>query len=108
MQGINDKVMSSDYKNCSAEVKTVDSQASMDGGIIVAVTGSFTGTDDAKKYFSQTFFLAKQKKGFFVLNDILRFLDITIAAPNHAVINQPAASTQSSGRILNLWHYLFV
>ncbi|KAI3467240.1 hypothetical protein Pfo_023903 [Paulownia fortunei] len=100
LSGINDKIMSSDYKNFSAEVKTVDAQESQDRGVIVAVTGSLTGKDNAKKNFSQTFFLAKQEKGFFVLNDILRFFDIwsitNTAANDDGIKDQPAPSTQSS------------
>ncbi|XP_057777312.1 nuclear transport factor 2-like isoform X2 [Salvia miltiorrhiza] len=85
LSGISEKVMSSDYKYCSVEVKTTDAQESMEGGIIVAVTGCLTGKDNLKRNFSQTFFLAKQEKGFFVLNDILRFFYVsestTKAAP---------------------------
>lgn len=85
--------MSSDYKYCSVEVKTTDAQESIEGGIIVAVTGFLTGKDDVKKNFSQTFFLAKQEKGFFVLNDILQFFDVCVS------VTEAAAPTQDSGRI---------
>ncbi|KAL7091250.1 hypothetical protein ACP275_12G093700 [Erythranthe tilingii] len=86
--GIQEKIMSSDCKGCSAEVKTVDSQDSVDGGIIVAVTGSLNRADDSKTSFSQTFFLAKNETGFFVLNDILRFF-------NHAPSVESAACVEN-------------
>ncbi|KAL0420758.1 UNVERIFIED_CONTAM: Nuclear transport factor 2 [Sesamum latifolium] len=38
LSGINDKIMSSDYKYSSAEIKTTDAQESVEGGVIVAVT----------------------------------------------------------------------
>ncbi|KAK6133951.1 hypothetical protein DH2020_032309 [Rehmannia glutinosa] len=93
LSGISDKILSSDYKDCSVEVKTVDAQESQDGGVIVVVTGSLTEKDDVKKNFLQTFFLAKQEKGFFVLNDILRFLGACGSTTN------TAPTMQSSGNI---------
>lgn len=53
-------------------IETVDAQDSYYFGIIVVVTGSFSGTDDVKRKFTQTFFLAPQVKGYFVLNDVFR------------------------------------
>ncbi|KAL0358183.1 UNVERIFIED_CONTAM: Nuclear transport factor 2 [Sesamum calycinum] len=40
LSGINDKIMSSDCKYCSAEIKTTDAQESVEGGVIVAVTAN--------------------------------------------------------------------
>lgn len=86
--------MSSNYKYCSVEAKSTDAQESMGGGIIVAVTGCLTRKDNnVKCNFSQTFFLAKQEKGFFVLNDILRLSDVSESATK-------AAATTDSGRIV--------
>ncbi|KAL0336541.1 UNVERIFIED_CONTAM: Nuclear transport factor 2 [Sesamum radiatum] len=101
LSGINDKIMSSDCKYCSAEIKTTDAQESVEGGVIVAVTGSLTRKDNVKMNFSQTFFLAKQEKGFFVLNDILRFSDVFVSTANapadyDGINDQPATSMQSS------------
>ncbi|PIN20334.1 Nuclear transport factor 2 [Handroanthus impetiginosus] len=74
--GINDKIVSSDYTKWFVEIETVDAQDSLERGIVVAVTGFLTGKEDnAKKNFFQTFFLAKQDNGFFVLNDILHIFD---------------------------------
>ncbi|KAG2261163.1 hypothetical protein Bca52824_068242 [Brassica carinata] len=42
-------------------------------GFIVLVTGWFTLKDAPKRKFTQTFFLAPQENGYYVLNDILRF-----------------------------------
>ncbi|KAL2226301.1 UNVERIFIED_CONTAM: Nuclear transport factor 2 [Sesamum indicum] len=101
LSGINDKIMSSDYKYCSAEIKTTDAQESVEGGVIVAVTGSLTRKDNVKMDFSQTFFLAKQEKGFFVLNDILRVSDVFLSTANapadyDGINDQHAPSMQSS------------
>ncbi|KAG7533429.1 Nuclear transport factor 2 eukaryote [Arabidopsis thaliana x Arabidopsis arenosa] len=57
----------------SAEITSYDTQASHNGGFLVAVTGYFTLNERSRRKFTQTFFLAPQEIGFFVLNDILRF-----------------------------------
>lgn len=75
MQAINEKILSVDYKNYMAEIKTVDAQASHEGGVIVLVTGCLTGPDRLRSKFTQSFFLAPQDNGYFVLNDIFRYVD---------------------------------
>lgn len=68
--------MSSDYSELKAEIKTVDSQDSHGGGVLVLVTGSLSTKSNEKRNFVQSFFLAPQEKGYFVLNDIFRYLDV--------------------------------
>lgn len=74
-QGINDKICSLNYKNYKAEIKTADAQDSYKDGVIVLVTGCLTGKDSLRRKFTQTFFLAPQDKGYYVLNDIFRYVD---------------------------------
>lgn len=58
------------------EIKTAHSLESWNGGVIVMVTGSLQMRDfSGRKKFAQTFFLAPQEKGYFVLNDIFHFID---------------------------------
>lgn len=64
-----------DSKNCKAEIKTADAQDSHQAGVILLVTGCLTGKDNVSKKFTQTFFLAPQEKGYFVLNDIFRYIE---------------------------------
>lgn len=64
-----------DYKNYKAEIKTADAQASHKDGVIVLVTGCLTGKDNLKRKFTQTFFLAPQDKGYYVLNDVFRYVE---------------------------------
>nr|CAH66639.1 OSIGBa0140A01.7 [Oryza sativa] len=72
MEAINAKIVSMDIVR--AEIKAVDAQESLGGGVTVLVTGHLTGSDDVRREFSQSFFLAPQEKGYFVLNDILRYV----------------------------------
>ncbi|KAF9604823.1 hypothetical protein IFM89_010364 [Coptis chinensis] len=67
---INVVILSMDYKECKAEIKTIDAQDSYKGGVVVQVTGWLIVKDNVKRMFTQSFFLAPQDKGYFVLNDI--------------------------------------
>ncbi|GMI93113.1 hypothetical protein like AT5G60980 [Hibiscus trionum] len=75
MQGINEKILSLDYKNYKAEINTADAQKSYKEGVTVLVTGCLTGKDNLKRKFAQSFFLAPQDNGYFVLNDIFRYVE---------------------------------
>lgn len=75
MQAINEKILSMDYGGLVAEIKTVDAQESLDGGVLVLVTGCLTGKDNIRTNFTQSFFLATQDKGYYVLNDIFRYVE---------------------------------
>ncbi|KAL3828921.1 hypothetical protein ACJIZ3_017723 [Penstemon smallii] len=75
MQAINEKIVSLNYADFRAEIKSVDAQESFNGGVHVLVTGYLTGKDDTVRNFAQTFFLAPQDKGYFVLNDLFRYVD---------------------------------
>nr|XP_043606283.1 nuclear transport factor 2-like [Erigeron canadensis] len=78
MQAIDVKIQSLDYKNYKAEIKTADAQVSHLGGVIVLVTGSLIGKDNIERKFAQTFFLAPQEKGYFVQNDVFRYVDESV------------------------------
>ena len=67
--------MSLDYRDFRAEIKTVDSLESLNGSVLVMVTGALSSQSRPKRNFVQTFFLAPQEIGYFVLNDMFRYLD---------------------------------
>lgn len=75
VQEIHDEIMSSDYEGCSFDPVNIDALASVEGGIIVALMGNVVLKDNVRRMFHQTFFLATQPFGYFVMNDILRFSD---------------------------------
>lgn len=75
MNDINAKILSLNYNDFKAEIKSVDSQESLNGGVNVLVTGYLTGKDNVLQNFTQSFFLAPQDKGYFVLNDIFRYIE---------------------------------
>lgn len=58
------------------EIKTINSLDSWNGGVLVMVSGLVKTRDfNGRRNFMQSFFLAPQEKGYFVLNDIFQFLD---------------------------------
>uniref|UniRef100_A0AAV1T9W8 Ras GTPase-activating protein-binding protein n=1 Tax=Peronospora matthiolae TaxID=2874970 RepID=A0AAV1T9W8_9STRA len=79
-RAINDEILKRGYAGARVELDagSIDCQQSLGGGVLVLVTGVMTlqSGEPAPKPFVQTFFLAVQPKGFFVLNDCLRFLEL--------------------------------
>uniref|UniRef100_A0A7N0U4S1 G3BP-like protein n=1 Tax=Kalanchoe fedtschenkoi TaxID=63787 RepID=A0A7N0U4S1_KALFE len=66
-------IMSLDFTGI--EIKTINSLDSWSGGVLVMVTGLVkTREFSGKRKFAQSFFLAPQEKGYFVLNDIFQFV----------------------------------
>ena len=76
------------------EIETADAQDSYKKGVIVLVTGSVTVKDNVKRKFGQTFFLAPQDNGYFVLNDIFTYIEenksLLVNSASVDVINETA------------------
>lgn len=94
--------MSLDYQDCKVYVSNVDSQSSAEGGIIVQVLGEMSNKGERWRKFAQTFFLAEQPTGYFVLNDIFRYLkedsdETEVPDQDEASVNlgPPVASQQA-------------
>lgn len=68
-------IRSLDYQNYHTEILTADAQFSYKNGVIVLVTGCLNGNNNVRRKFTQSFFLAPQDKGYFVLNDVFRYVD---------------------------------
>ncbi|KAL6294856.1 hypothetical protein ACE6H2_002998 [Prunus campanulata] len=107
VQDINSMILSLDYNNYHVQILSADYQFSLNGGVIILVTGHLTGKDNVQRKFTQTFFLAPQDTGFFVLNDIFKYVDGVVEnivvdqstpeaslAPNHVVTEPSAVADQ--------------
>ncbi|GAA5958453.1 hypothetical protein JCM21900_001475 [Sporobolomyces salmonicolor] len=94
-QEIHAKIMSLAFEDCKVYISNVDSQSSAEGGIIVQVIGEMSNASGPWRKFAQTFFLAEQPNGYFVLNDICRYIkeegddDVAAAAHPAAAPAQP-------------------
>lgn len=72
-QAINERIKELDFKDTKVRVTNVDSQGS-DANIVIQVIGEISNQGQPHKRFAQTFVLAEQTNGYFVLNDIFRYL----------------------------------
>ncbi|KAK4788463.1 hypothetical protein SAY86_019782 [Trapa natans] len=97
IKGINEKIMSLNYDKYKVEIITADSQASYKGGVSLLVTGVLTGEDGTRMMYSQSFFLAPQEPGYYVLNDIFRYLEGTSAAPVTVLTSVEIAEAPEAG-----------
>ncbi|KAL6925098.1 hypothetical protein FSST1_002372 [Fusarium sambucinum] len=73
-QLIQERIKELDFQDCKVRVSNVDSQASFEN-IVIQVIGETSNKGAEPRKFVQTFVLAQQPSGYFVLNDILRFID---------------------------------
>ncbi|KAL5641102.1 hypothetical protein ACGC1H_001549 [Rhizoctonia solani] len=73
-QEIHNKILSIGFQDCKVFIHSVDAQSSASAGIVIQVIGEMSNAGEAWRKFAQTFFLAEQPNGYFVLNDIFRYL----------------------------------
>lgn len=110
-KAIHDKIMSLGFEGVKVDLDvngSVDCMFSMNGGVLVTVTGWIAINPKAdKKPFVQTFFLScKGPKKYFVLNDCFRYLpvykslDITEAAKHKSEEKVVTKSTAVSAPVI--------
>ncbi|KAL8950896.1 MAG: hypothetical protein Q9222_003092 [Ikaeria aurantiellina] len=73
-QAINERIKELDIQDCKVRVSNVDSQESFKN-IVVQVIGEMSNKAAPHRKFVQTFVLAEQPNGYFVLNDIFRYIE---------------------------------
>ncbi|KAG5750195.1 hypothetical protein H9Q72_006129 [Fusarium xylarioides] len=88
-QDIQERIKNLDFHDCKVRISNVDSQASFDN-IVIQVIGETCNNNKAPKKFVQTFVLAQQPSGYFVLNDILRYIDDESDDESAAAFEEPA------------------
>ncbi|KAL5344495.1 hypothetical protein ACLOAV_010476 [Pseudogymnoascus australis] len=71
---IQERIKSLEFQDCKVRVSNVDSQGS-DETIVIQVIGETSNKSAELKKFVQTFVLAQQPTGYFVLNDIFRYIN---------------------------------
>ncbi|KAF9347074.1 hypothetical protein BGX26_001418, partial [Mortierella sp. AD094] len=94
-QDIHTKILDLDFEDCKVLVSNVDSQSSMNGGIMIQVLGYMSNKGGASQKFAQTFFLAQQPKGYYVLNDIFRYLKEDNELEDEATAEEPEAEVEA-------------
>lgn len=91
-QAIGERIKKLDFQDAKVRISNVDSQSSGDN-ILIQVIGEISNKGGEPRKFTQTFVLAKQPSGYFVLNDMLRYIvdDIPEEAEEQAGVAAPAA-----------------
>lgn len=88
LQAIDERIKALDIQDCKVRVTNVDSQGSGQN-IVIQVIGEMSNKNTPRTKFTQTFILAEQTNGYFVLNDIFRYIvdedDDVAATPEEAV-----------------------
>ncbi|KAJ1924962.1 hypothetical protein IWQ60_004871 [Tieghemiomyces parasiticus] len=62
------------FSDCKVLVENVDAMASLNGSVFIQVLGKLANNNGPSQNFAQSFYLAEQPNGYYVLNDIFRFL----------------------------------
>lgn len=92
---LDQKLKATDHGGFQMDILAVDSQGSLMGGILVNVTGSISRGYQKRRNFVQTFFLVPQEVGYFVKNDIFRYLDREVDSETMSL--EPVAQHDSGG-----------
>ncbi|KAI9806252.1 MAG: hypothetical protein M1825_006367 [Sarcosagium campestre] len=71
---IMERIKELDFQNCKVCLSNVDFQSSFNN-IVIQVIGEMSNKSAPHRKFVQTFVLAEQPNGYFVLNDIFRYLN---------------------------------
>ncbi|KAF8698781.1 hypothetical protein HU200_035039 [Digitaria exilis] len=96
LDSIDEKILSMDFRNYLTEIETADAQLSHKDGVLIVVTGSMTSEQGVCRRFTQSFFLAPQESGgYFVLNDVFRFISERKPAEVNQVVTQENGSSQN-------------
>lgn len=75
-RAIHDKIMSLNFVDCRTKIKHVDSQPTIDNGVVVQVSGELSNAGKLPRRFMQTFVLGSQTpRKYYVHNDIFRYQD---------------------------------
>ncbi|KAH8829333.1 hypothetical protein DL96DRAFT_1462516 [Flagelloscypha sp. PMI_526] len=103
---IHAKISSLNLNDCKVFIHSVDAQASLGGGIVIQVIGEMSNKEEPWRKFVQTFFLAEQPNGYFVLNDVFRFLkeeaveDESSVADSQDPVTMTTSSETQSGPVV--------
>ncbi|PKS10006.1 hypothetical protein jhhlp_004631 [Lomentospora prolificans] len=88
---IKDRIKELDFQECKVRVSNVDSLASSPDTILIQVIGETSNKkSEEPRKFVQTFVLAKQPSGYFVLNDIWRYISEDEEEPSDAATQEDA------------------
>ena len=106
LQSVQERIKSLEFQDCKVRVTNVDSQAAGEN-IVIQVIGELSNKSLEPKKFVQTFILAQQPSGYFVLNDIMRYIDeqlegeqdVAPEAEQAPATTEPEAAAAAEGHV---------
>lgn len=95
-RAIHEKIMSLTFVDCRTKIKHVDSQPTIDNGVVVQVSGELSNAGKIPRRFMQTFVLGSQTpRKYYVHNDIFRYQDEVFGYDQDDVVDDEDASLSS-------------
>uniref|UniRef100_A0A1J3FDV2 Putative G3BP-like protein n=1 Tax=Noccaea caerulescens TaxID=107243 RepID=A0A1J3FDV2_NOCCA len=85
LKAINDQIMSFDHQYSKIHILSVDSQPSLNSGVVTLVAGVMIGKDGGSNKFTQTFFLVPHERSYFVRNDVFRYMSSDFVEPQDTI-----------------------
>jgi hypothetical protein len=73
-QEIHKLITNDKFKSCKVMISNIDCQKTFGNGVLIQVIGEMANEDQPAQKFIQSFLLAPQNAGYYVHNDVLRFL----------------------------------
>lgn len=90
---ITQRIKERQFNDCKVLISNMDCQESANGGVVVQVLGEMGNNGQRSQKFVQTFFLAQQPRGYYVLNDIFRFLKEDISDDSEPLTSTPSVES---------------
>ncbi|XP_012234120.1 ras GTPase-activating protein-binding protein 2 isoform X2 [Linepithema humile] len=85
---IHQKIQQLNFHDCHAKISQVDSQLTLENGVVVQVSGELSNAGQPMRRFTQTFVLAVQApKTYYVHNDIFRYQDVIFPDEDEADVS---------------------
>jgi len=96
-RAIHEKIMSLNFVDCRTKIKHVDSQPTIDNGVVVQVSGELSNAGKLPRRFMQTFVLGSQTpRKYYVHNDIFRYQDEVFGYDQDDVVEDDDDNSLSS------------
>ncbi|XP_017798747.1 PREDICTED: ras GTPase-activating protein-binding protein 1 [Habropoda laboriosa] len=95
---IHQKIQQLNFRDCHAKISQVDSQLTLENGVVVQVSGELSNAGQPMRRFTQTFVLAIQApKTYYVHNDIFRYQDLIFPDEEEADVGGIEGGVGESG-----------
>jgi len=100
-RAIHEKIMSLRFEDCRTKIKHVDSQPTLDQGVVVQVSGELSNAGNLPRRFMQTFVLGCQTaRKYYLHNDIFRYQDEVFGYDHDDVVDDEVDSISSHEDIM--------